>query len=321
MSEGELHASGPDGAPAPRWRAHHDVRAADSAGVPWHGRELSPQPFAGDDGSTPPAYAAALARFQAGESGPEPVVAALRGARLLVPLLAELGEEGRTEDGRVVDKQADLSIVTVAGPDGRRVLPAFTSVAALAAWRSEARPVPVEAIRAAIAAIDDDTQLVVLDPGSPGEFGLRRPAVWALAKGEAWMLPWRRPEVVEAIAAALAEVAGVVGVELAPASAPGSLLGPELGVRIETAGLDDADRAALADRLRARWAEDRTLVEHVDSLAVAVVPAPEPEAAPPAGLDDGAAGRERAGGAAAHPEAAPGPARGIASWLRGGGRR
>ena len=90
------------------------------------------------------ALAEALARHGRGEVGPAAVVDALRDARLLIPLVARLGEEGVGETGLKVDKSAELSIITVAGPDGRTVMPVFTSVAAMGRWNPAARPVPAE---------------------------------------------------------------------------------------------------------------------------------------------------------------------------------
>ena len=87
--------------------------------------------------------------------------------------------------GLAVDKTQELSIVTVAAPDGRRVLPVFTSVAAMSRWDAAARPVPADGVRTAVAASADDTDLIVIDPGSETEFVLRRPAVWAIAQGVA----------------------------------------------------------------------------------------------------------------------------------------
>ena len=70
------------------------------------------------------------------------MVAALHGARLLVPLVAVRGDEGVGAHGQLVDKTQELSIVTVAGPDGRAVLPAFTSVDAHAGVGSARAPDP-----------------------------------------------------------------------------------------------------------------------------------------------------------------------------------
>ena len=63
------------------------------------------------------------------------------------------------------------------------MLPVFTSVEAMTRWDAAARPVPADGVRTALAAADDDTDLIVIDPGSPTEFVLRRPAVWAIAQG------------------------------------------------------------------------------------------------------------------------------------------
>ena len=45
-----------------------------------------------------------------------------------------------------------LARIAHRGPDGRAVLPAFTSVAAMQAWNTDARPVPIQASKVASAA-------------------------------------------------------------------------------------------------------------------------------------------------------------------------
>src|SRR5205823_3538751 len=77
-------------------RRRHPVSGTDSAGQPWAGRAFTTSPWSGDDGTAPAGYTAALVAFHAGETGPEAVVDALRGVRLLVPLLADVGETGET---------------------------------------------------------------------------------------------------------------------------------------------------------------------------------------------------------------------------------
>src|SRR5689334_10794364 len=100
----------------------------DSAGVPWEGRRFEPNASSDDDGSADPRLLETIRRLQSGDVGEAELARAMRVARLLVPLVAELGESGTNEHGHIVDKSQELSIVTVAGPDGRAVLPAFTSV-------------------------------------------------------------------------------------------------------------------------------------------------------------------------------------------------
>src|SRR5690554_6725434 len=158
----------------------------DSAGQPWAGRSFGETAFADDDGSAPQQLVAALQRFRDGLADEAAVVDALRTVRLLIPLVAKLGESGVNDHGLTVDKSAELSIVTVAGPDGRNVLPVFSSVDAMSRWNAQARPVPADGVRVALAAADEGTDLVVLDPTSETEFVIRRPAVWAVAQS----LPW-----------------------------------------------------------------------------------------------------------------------------------
>lgn len=245
---------------------------ADSAGQPWAGRSFTPNQAAADDGSADPALLAALNGFLAGTTLPEDVVAAFRTARLLIPLLAHAGEVGVAPDGRPVDKTQELSIVTVAGPDGRKVLPAFTSVATLAAWDPKARPVPAAGPRVALAAASEQTELIVIDPASPTEFVLRRPAVYALATGAPWSAPYRDPAIRTAFEHALAGEPDALGVELISADPSQRLHAAELGVRLRLrAGLDQEALQRLVDRLSARWATSAEIANGVDSLAVQLV--------------------------------------------------
>lgn len=245
---------------------------SDSAGQPFAGRsfETPTSAWAGDDGSAPPAFLAAHAAFSAGDVGPEAVVAALQGARLLVPLLASLGEAGE-HDGRTIDKRAELALVTVAGPDGRRVLPAFSSAEAMRRWNRAARPVPAPARQVALGAAGDGTELVVIDPGSPTLFGLRRGAVEALARGLDWMPSWADESVAEAFGAGVRGESAVVRVAVGPGDPRCTLEGAEVLVVLTVrAVLDGAGLQRLLERIRARWTEDGRIRDRVDSLSVKV---------------------------------------------------
>jgi SseB protein N-terminal domain len=247
---------------------------ADSAGVPWAGRSFQPNPHAADDGRAPEALAAALRRFRAGDAGQSDVVAAFAGSRLLIPLLAELGDGGAEvgAHGLAVDKSQELSIVTVEGPDGRRVLPVFASVEAMARWNPLARPVPADGVRVALAAADDGTDLVVLDPGSPTEFVLRRPAVWAVAQSIDWRPPFESDEVLAAFRRSIETELAVLGVTLLAGDPDARLAGPELIVRLELVqGLTREELDATTGRLARRWAADDAIATSVDSLTVKLV--------------------------------------------------
>ncbi|MEV7973128.1 SseB family protein [Cellulomonas sp. NPDC089187] len=154
------------------------------------GRELPPtSAFAGDDGTADPALVRVLTAHAAGEADVAAVVTALAGTRVLVPVLAE-AEATETVDvaGRAhtVDRQASAGIVALQAPDGRTALPVFSSVQSMAAWRHDARPVPSEIARAALSAVEEGWELLVLDPGGPVTVLVPRPAVWALAQQVDW---------------------------------------------------------------------------------------------------------------------------------------
>lgn len=242
---------------------------ADSAGIPFEGREFHENPAAGDDGSADPRLLEAVRRFRSGELGMPEVVAALGAARLLVPLVTDRGSEGVGPHGQVVDKTQELALVTVAGPDGRAVLPVFSSVEAMRIWNPGARPIPVAAPRAALGAAADETGAIVLDPGSPTEFALRRTGFEALATGAAFVPCFLDERVLEAFVAASAGEPSVRGLRLAPGDPDARLAGPELLVRLTLeGGLDRAALDAVLGRLGDAWAASPIIRDRVDSIAV-----------------------------------------------------
>jgi hypothetical protein len=195
--------------------------------------------------------------------------------RLLVPLVAHAGDEGVTDAGLRVDKTQELSLVTVSGPDGRRVLPAFTSVEALARWNPKARPIPVAARRAALAAAAEGTEIIVLDPASPTEFVLRRPAVWAVAQDVPWRPAFDDPAVLGAFERSVAGEPAVAGVRLLAGDPDALLRGHEIVVVLGLLpGLDQAALGALVSRLQDTWAATPAIADRVDSLAVKLTALP-----------------------------------------------
>lgn len=246
-----------------------DAPRADSAGVPFAGRAFHENPGAGDDGSAPPRLLEAIRRFRARELDAAEVVAALHGSRLLIPLVAVRGDEGIGAHGQLVDKTQELSIVTVAGPDGRNVLPAFTSVTALSAWDGTARPIPIAAARVAMAAAAEGTPLIVLDPGSASEFAIRSPAFEAVATGAAWVPSYADEAVLDAFLAAGAGESALRAIQLAPGDPDARLAGPELLVQLSVqSGLDANELNRLLSRLQAAWAADPVIASRVDSISV-----------------------------------------------------
>ncbi|WP_309068086.1 SseB family protein [Microbacterium sp.] len=249
--------------------SHPTDGGADSAGVPWEGRHFEANPHAADDGSADPALLAALTAFRAGDADQAGVIDALRHARVLIPLVAEKGDEGVGAHGLTVDKTQELSIVTVAAPDGRKVLPVFSSVEALGRWDAAARPIPVDAVRAALAASAEQTDLIVLDPTSETEFIVRRPAVWAIAQGEDWTPSFANPDVFLGLQASVAGELAVLDLTVEPGDPTARLRGPELIVRLTLmSGLDRSELDAVLARLARRWSADDRVATLVDSLSV-----------------------------------------------------
>jgi hypothetical protein len=244
----------------------------DSAGQPWAGRSFAHVTASTDDGSAPPALLTAVERFQHGEAGEDEVVDVLREVRLFVPLVAKLAEPG-VSNGKTADKRAELSIVNVAGPDGRDVLPAFSSVEALQRWNQKARPVVQKMQLIALAAASDGTDLVVLDPTSPTEFAIRRPALWALAQEMPWLPSYSDPAVLAEFVAAARPEPRVAAVQLVAGDPSARLTGPELVVLVaidDGAGKSELD--AIVARMRTRWTASTVIAERVDSLGVRLVP-------------------------------------------------
>jgi len=248
------------------------MNSTDSAGTPWEGRTFEPNPAPDDDGTAPPKLVAILSRFHQGDATEADVVNVVRESRFLIPLLAEAGDTGTTDAGLTIDKTQELSIVTVTGPDGRTVLPVFSSVTAMSNWNPQARPVPAAGTRVALAAASENTDLVVIDPLSDSEFVVRRPALWSIAQSTEWTPSYLRAEVRDEFAASASNESDVVEIQLLAGDPGARLHGPELIVQISMRpGLDRENLDAVMERLRDRWSTSELIANAVDSLAIQVV--------------------------------------------------
>ena len=255
----------------PQGHRYGSSDAHDSAGQPWAGRSFQPNPSSADDGSADPSLLAALIAFGRGTGSRAAVVDALRGARLLVPLLAEAGEFGLTAEGRRVDKTQELSLVTVEGPGGRPVLPAFTSVETMRAWNAAARPIPADARVIALAAGADGSG-VVIDPASGTEFALRRPVLAAIATDEPWSPPWDVDELWDAYRVFMDDEPGILAIDIGPVREGSSFLDPEVAIVLTIAAdLPEDAAAALIERADAVWRSIDAGFDGPDSVAVAAL--------------------------------------------------
>jgi hypothetical protein len=149
-----------------------------------HSRELAAPAFPGDDGSAPPAVSSALAAYDDDPvAGHSAAVAALQDSRLLVPVVATLGEVEHDADGLAHDKSSDMAAVLVTGRDGRKALLAFTSTASMQGWNPDARPVSVPTRQAAQAALQDGADALVVDLAGPVVFAVEGQDLRDLAGG------------------------------------------------------------------------------------------------------------------------------------------
>lgn len=242
---------------------------ADSAGVPWEGRAFQANPHANDDGTADQRLIQAIENFRSGVGDAEAVVSALGQARLLVPLVASLGEAGEGAHGQTVDKSADLAIVAVRTPDGEVGIPIFSSVAAMQAWNPQARPVPTEPIRIAAAAAQEGSTRLILDPGSPSFFVFRRPAIWAIGRSEIWQHPTRNLAVKAAIREGIDADPRVLNWGLVNGDPNYDLSGAELQVILKVAPeTTDAENQEITQGIADRWSQHEIISELVDSIGV-----------------------------------------------------
>ncbi|MEU6808705.1 SseB family protein [Streptomyces sp. NPDC046831] len=208
--------------------------------------------FSDDDGSADPRLSAALAAWAEDRTAVEPVLRALKGTRLLVPVVAVLGEVEEDAGGLRREKTSDMAVPTLKA-GGRTALPAFTSTDSLARWDPAARPVAVPLHRALEAAAHEKADTVVLDVAGPVPFELTGPALLALAEGRTSTDPLADPAVREAVRGALAAEPAVVRAHLGPGRADGTLavvLDPSAAPAEAARAV--AERLAASDTLRAR---------------------------------------------------------------------
>ncbi|MET9404097.1 SseB family protein [Kitasatospora sp. NPDC002965] len=233
-------------------------------------RKNIPNPgFAADDGAADPALAAALARWSQDRTAEPEVLAALAPTRLMVPIVAILGEVELDEHGHRHEKTSDMAVPVVEAADGRRALPAFTSLETLARWRADARPAPVAAPQAAMVAFSERADTLLVDPAGPVAFRLSGARLRALAENRPYLPPVADPEVREAVRALLAAEPAVVRGLLAPYQDADGLLAVVLDEELEREAVQEAAR-----RIGRAVSEDPVLRVRLDrGLSLAVLPA------------------------------------------------
>jgi hypothetical protein len=149
-------------------------------------RSIPDPGFAGDQGTADPGLAAALAAYDATPESEDlrlAALAVLQDTRLLVPVVAVLGEVEHDEQGLAHDKTSDMAAVLMRGRDGRTALLAFTGTEALRRWDADARPVPVTAYDAARSAVQDAAAALLVDVAGPVLYAVEDDDLASLAAG------------------------------------------------------------------------------------------------------------------------------------------
>ena len=147
-------------------------------------RDIPDPGFAGDDGTAPAVLVEALRRYDARpDELHAATLAVLQTTRLLVPVVAVLGEAEVDAAGLVHDKTSDMATVLMRGRDGRTALLAFTGTESLRRWDPEARPVPVPVAKAAEAAVQDGAAALLVDVAGPVRFVVETDDLHELARG------------------------------------------------------------------------------------------------------------------------------------------
>jgi hypothetical protein len=155
-----------------------------------------PQPLVpDDDGSADVSVTSALTAFAAGTAEAGEVIAALGGARLLVPVVALLTESEVGEHGLKQEKESEMALPKLVGNDGREAVPAFTGVESLGLWRPDARPIQATTLQVCQAAVHEGVAAVVIDVAGPVPFVIEGSLLRALAAVESGTIGELGPEV------------------------------------------------------------------------------------------------------------------------------
>jgi hypothetical protein len=186
-----------------------------------------------DRGGADQATEAALEAFGDGRGTEHAALRALAGSRLIVPVVAVLADElAAAEDAETEplgtsdapqtgparpaaggEKATEMAMPAIVGRDGRRALPAFTSLHSLAKWQADARPVPVPAASVWQSAVRESCAVVV-DIAGPVPLVVEGSRLAALEAGGPVPELHEDPDAWQAAALAASEVAPGVRIRL-----------------------------------------------------------------------------------------------------------
>jgi len=138
----------------------------------------------------------------------------------------------------------------------------------MSAWNWRPDPVPIEAQRVALAAASEQTDRIVVEPGTDS-IVLRRPVVWSIAQGNPYVAPWESAEFVEEPRKLLAGIVNLVDIAVAPGDPTATGDGPDVTLIL---GLIEGSRHRTGPNPRNRRAGARLgqrIVRQSDRLALA----------------------------------------------------
>ncbi|MFI6446823.1 SseB family protein [Kitasatospora sp. NPDC050543] len=217
-------------------------------------RKNIPNPgFAADDGTADPRLAQALTAWSEDRAAEPELLRALTPSRLMVPIVALLGEVETDESeagwgsprakaggGLRHEKTSDMAVPVIEAADGRRALPAFTSLETLARWRADARPAPVAAPQAVLAAYSERADTLLIDPAGPVTYQLTGARMRAVAENRVYLPPLGDPEVREAVRRVLGAQPEVVCALLEPTDGADGLLAVYTDPGLDGAALQES---------------------------------------------------------------------------------
>jgi hypothetical protein len=202
------------------------------------------------------------------------VIEAVAESRFLAPLVAEAGDIGFTDEGLKVEKTQELALVYVGGPNGEKAVPIFSNVAAMMAWNSDARPIPVNGLRVAAAVLHDDGGMVVIDAGSETELAINTKTLEAMVSERPWVPAHIDPDVVAAFKNSADGQVFVRGIRLLAGDPDARGIENELVVQISLVpNLAQDQMVQQIEQLSNRWMLADVIAERVNSMTVQVIPA------------------------------------------------
>jgi hypothetical protein len=144
----------------------------------------------------------------------------------------------------------------------------FTAAAAMKIWNAEARPIPIDAQRVALAAASEHTDRIVVNPGTDS-IVLRRPVVWSIAQGADYRAPWESPEFVADTRDLLGDITNLIEIGVASGDPGSTGSGSDVTLVLSVAaGLAPEVVRAVIYSVHARVSGSELFMSRVDALTL-----------------------------------------------------